>query len=67
MKTTRQRTAYYGNNRYGHPTAMLCTEWHDRANGQARRIIERAISCDTIDQARALAYGMSSNVKPLIN
>lgn len=65
MRTTRQQTAYYGNNSYGHPTAMLCTEW--KSGARSGRIMERTVSCDSLEQARAIAYGMSRNVKPLAN
>ncbi|WP_224014094.1 hypothetical protein [Paraburkholderia tropica] len=65
MRTIRQQTAYYGNNSYGHPTAQLFTEW--KSGARSGRIMERSVPCDSLDQARAVAYGMARNVKPLPN
>ncbi|MCA8270380.1 hypothetical protein [Burkholderia vietnamiensis] len=65
MKMIRQQTAYYGVNRYGQPTAILYTEW--RSGSRSGRILERNIDCDSIEQARAMAYGMSRNARPLPN
>lgn len=60
--------AYYGLDRFGRWTVMLCREWMQPGGGRSGGVTERFIECSDEAEAKRTAYGLQADfVRTLVH